>query len=70
MQIKTIGSAGYNLWAEETRVPIAICEPVVYGSEWGKLDRTGEEIKPSMKAQVDIIPSARVINTFPLPRNL
>jgi hypothetical protein len=70
MQIKTISSAGYNLWAEEVFVPLPICEPDVYGSEWGKLDRTGEEIKPSMKAQVDIIPSARIINTYPLPRNL
>ncbi len=69
MNIKTISSAGYNFWAEGAASIVSICPPEVYGSEWGKLGRTGKEIKPSMKAQVDIIPSGRVINTYPLPRN-
>jgi len=53
-----------------TIVAMAVCEPSMYGTEWGRLDRSGKEIRPSMKAEVDIVPSARVINTYPLPRNL
>ena len=51
-------------------VAIPICEPDFYGYEVGKLDRVGEEIKPTMRAKVDIVPSGRIVNTYPLPKNL
>jgi hypothetical protein len=63
MDIRSIIST-YNLWAnyvEGEDIPIPICAPTVYGSEWGKI---------SIKAQVDTVPCGRVINTYPLPRNL
>jgi len=60
MQIKTISSAGYNFWAESISTIVPIGEPVAFG----------EEIRIDMKAQVDIIPSARIVNTYPVPRNL
>jgi len=53
-----------------TIIGIPICEPAMHGYEVGKLDRTGQEIKPTMRADVDVIPSARIINTYPLPKNL
>ncbi len=49
---------------------IPVCGPNFHGYAWGKLDRTGHEVKPTMRAKVDVIPSGRVINTYPLPRNL
>jgi len=49
---------------------MAVCEPDMHGYEFGKLDRTGHEIKPTMRAKVDVIPSARIVRTYPLPKNL
>ena len=51
-------------------IGIPICEPDMYGDEWGQLSMKGHELKPSLKAKVDTTPSARIINTFPYPTNL
>jgi len=75
-RLRLTSTGNIGMWLDDiefsmgTVVGVSICEPNMYGSEWGRLDRSGKEIRPSMKAEVDIIPSARVINTYPLPRNL
>ena len=74
--LRFLPTGNIDIWLDDIKVSMgtiiamAVCEPSMYGTEWGRLDRGGHEIKPSMKAQVDIVPSARIINTYPLPRNL
>jgi hypothetical protein len=75
-ELRFVPTGNIDIWLDDihvsmgTIISVAVCEPSMYGTEWGKLDRTGKEIKPTMRANVDVVPSARVINTYPLPRNL
>ena len=47
MNIKTISSVGYNLWAEYVEgedTPFPVCAPEMTGHEMFKLDVVGHEI--------------------------
>lgn len=53
MEIRTISSAGYNLWEFIIcdDVPVPVCGVDVDTDEWGRLRMEGHEIKPIMTAE-------------------
>lgn len=53
MEIRTISSAGYNLWESigVDVLPVPVCGVDVDGDVWGRLRMEGHEIKPSMSAE-------------------
>jgi hypothetical protein len=73
---KSIGKNG--IWLDDIElvmgvadtVAIPVCSPEMTADHIGNKNQTGREVKPSMKAIMDIQPSARVVHTFPPPSNL
>jgi len=69
-------TSNMGLWMDDIEfnmgalVYTPICEPGMTAHEVGTKATYAKEVKPSMKAIMDLQPSARVIKTFPRPINI
>ena len=49
MNIKTLVSSGYNLWASDTYTVVPVCEPEVNSYEFGAINVQAIDVVPNMR---------------------